>query len=487
MAAMTRMTKTKIIVTIGPASCDEQTLTAFIEEGVDVLRLNFSHGTVSEHHQVLTNIRQVCQRTGAIVAVMGDLCGPKLRVGRIEGGRFTIEPGETITIQRQLDVGTRQRIGTNYPPLVDELEPQARIFIDDGNVRLRVVDKRADELVCTCELGGVIADHKGINLPDTALSTPALTHKDRADLEWAIANDLDYVALSFVRRPEDLQELRAILDERHSDIRVVAKIEKPQAIDHLSGIINEADAVLVARGDLGVEMDVARVPLLQKDITLRCQQVGKPVIIATQMLQSMIDSATPTRAEVSDVANAIFDAADAVMLSAESAVGKYPVQAVRMINRIARETEAFLARQPAAGLGALAAPESLRVTSAVAHGASLVARELNAKLVAVWSETGNTARLLSKYRLPQPIVTLSPHERVCRQVAMNYGVIPVHAAQPANPEHMLRKLDELLTARGLAEPNDLILVIAGTQLHRPGATNNLLIHIVGRSEFCEVE
>ncbi len=475
------MIKTKIIATIGPASCDVTTLAAFIEEGVDVLRLNFSHGTLAEHERALSSIRTVCERTGAIVAVMGDLCGPKLRLGPIEGGRFTISVGDTIVIQRAPILGRRDRISANYPALVDELEPATPILIDDGSIRLTVVEKRPDELICRCEVGGVIADHKGINLPNTELSMPALTDKDRLDLQWAIENDLDYVALSFVRRPEDLQDLRAILERQHSDIQLVAKIEKPQAINHLSEIVEEADAVLVARGDLGVEMDVARVPLLQKEITLRCQRAGKPVIIATQMLQTMTESPTPTRAEVSDVANAIFDSADAVMLSAETALGNYPVEAVRVVNRIARQTEEFLSRQPAAIADQVATPSSLRVTSAVAHGAALVARELQAELVAVWTETGKSARLLSKCRLAQPVIALSPSEHVCRRTAMNYGVIPVHADRPRDLDRMLARVDSLLTARGLAKPNDLVVVMAGTHLYRPGDTGALLMHLVGTS------
>jgi len=473
------MIKTKIVATLGPASCDQQTLERMIREGVDVVRLNFSHGTLQQHAAAVDCLRRICKQDQAVVAVMGDLCGPKVRIGRIVGGSCRIESGGTLIIQRADLEGGPQRISTNYPAMIDEVKPPARVLIDDGRIRLRVVEARTDELVCQVDIGGRLADHKGINLPDSDISAPSLTAKDLRDLEWAVQADLDFVALSFVRTADDLCALKAALTQRGSAAKVVAKIEKPQAIEHIDQIIAEADAVMVARGDLGVEMDAERVPLLQKDIVRRCQRAGKPTIIATQMLQSMVSSPVPTRAEVSDVANAILDSTDAVMLSAETSVGQFPVPVVAAINRIATETEQFLART---GHGSQQ-PSGSKVgfTWAVAHGANLLARELSASLVATWTESGYTAGLLSKHRPPQPIVALSPDHRVCRQMALCYGVYPIQMGRPDDQDAMLNQLDRVLLQRGLAKANDLIVIAAGTRLQEPGATNSLLIHLVAQA------
>ncbi|MFQ6047921.1 MAG: pyruvate kinase [Phycisphaerae bacterium] len=473
------MITTKIIATVGPACWDSSTLAAMITEGVDLLRLNFSHGKLDEHAEAVSRIRQICHQTGATVAIIGDLCGPKIRLGRLAGGRCQLQSGQRLAIQRRPVLGTPARLSTNYPSLVDEVKPPARILIDDGQIELRVLEARPDELICQVEVGGELGDNKGLNLPDSVISAPSLTEKDRHDLDWAIRQDLDFIALSFVRSADDLRALRAILKQHGSGMKVIAKIEKPQAIAHIEPIVAEADAVLVARGDLGVEMDPASVPLLQKEIVLRCRQAGKPAIIATQMLQSMTTAARPTRAEVSDVANAILDSADAVMLSAETSVGQHPVEAVRAINRIAAETEAFLARTAGHDSQPVTSA-TMRVTSAVVHGANLIARDLAARLVAIWTETGYTVGLLSKHRLPQPIVGLSPHPRVCRQMELCYGVEPVCMTRPPDQQEMLAQLDQALLARRLVQPNDLILVAAGTALHWPGATNALLIHLVGQ-------
>jgi pyruvate kinase len=468
--------RTKTVATVGPASRDPDVLGRMIDEGVDVLRINFSHGTLDEHARVLETIRDHGERTGAIVAVLGDLCGPKIRVGDLDGDAVTLTAGETLVIQRQPCTGTAERFSTNYDRLIDEAEIGARVLLDDGKLMLVVIEKRPDELVCTCRIGGKLRSHKGVNLPDTDLSVPALTDKDRLDLDWAINHELDYIALSFVRRPEDLYTLRKVLKERESDMRIISKIEKPEAIEHLAEIIDASDAVLVARGDLGVEMDVARVPLLQKDITLRCRRAGKPVIIATQMLESMIESATPTRAEVSDVANAILDATDAVMLSAETAIGAYPLEAVRFINRIANETEGFSngIREPAPRVAAVSA----RVAAAVAQGASLLASELSARLVVVWTRAGNMPRLLAKQRFNPPIVGLSPDPRVCRRMALHYGVLPIRMQHPGREDLMLRQIEHSLLERNLTQPHDLIVVAAGTHFREGDAANALLIHFV---------
>jgi len=476
---MPPMIKTKIVVTIGPASRDDDVLAAILRQGADVLRLNFSHGSLDEHTVALQRIQAAARAANQPVAILGDLCGPKIRVDPLDGGMMPIEPGQILTIQRRQILGHDRRISTNYEALIDEVEPGHRVLIDDGDIRLEVTERLVTEVRCRCLVGGNLRDRKGVNLPDTTLSAPALTEKDRADLAWAMGKELDYVALSFVRRPEDVYELRRLLKDADAQTRVIAKIETPGAVRQIDEIIDAADGVMVARGDLGIEVDLAQVPLLQKDITRRCQLAGKPVIVATQMLESMVHAPVPTRAEASDVANAIFDMADAVMLSAETAVGRYPVEAVATINRIATDTETFLASGVAPPTPTVGV-ESLRVTSAVAHAASLAARDLHAELVAVWTETGSTAALLSKHRLPQPIVGLSPNPATCRRMALNYGVIPIEMTQPGEHDVMLARLDEVLLARELVTPNDLVVVVAGTHLRRPGATNSVFIHLVGR-------
>jgi len=448
-----------------------------IEAGVNVFRLNFSHGTLDGHARSLERIRRAAATRQATVAVMGDLCGPKIRVDPIVGGKIELSTDQPIIFQRAAINGTRERLSSNYPSLVDDVHVGHRLLIDDGNVQLRVIEKHTDELHCRCEVGGEVSTRKGINLPDSNISAPSMTDKDRADLQWAIANDLDFVALSFVRDPADLRQLREIIQRHGSPIRIVSKIERPEAVDQLDAIIDASDVVLVARGDLGVEMDVSRVPMIQKEIALLSRRAGKPVIVATQMLQSMVDAPVPTRAEVSDVANAILDQADAVMLSAETSVGHYALEAVRMIGRVAEQTEAFGTRyRDELQVGP---SEALRTVSAVVRGVSLIAEELKTQLVAVWTESGDTARLLSKHRITQPIIGVSADERVCRQMAMSYGVIPIQLKTEPSVSAMLTELDRVLLERGLAERGDSIIVTADARPDLPGETDMLLVHPVG--------
>lgn len=474
------MIRTKIIATIGPASESLETLGDLLDAGVDVFRLNFSHGTLQQHEIVYDRIRSVCRQRGVPAAVMADLCGPKIRVDPVEDDSFALHVGDSIDIVGGHVVGTAERISTNRPELVREVGVGHRVLIDDGSVRLRVTAASADRLKCVCEVGGTVSTRKGVNLPDSDLAMSALTEKDREDLAWAVEHGVDYIAMSFVRSAADLRELRELLPLSDDRCRVVAKIETPPAILHMDEIIESADVVLVARGDLGVELELARVPLLQKQIARQCRQAGKPVIIATQMLQSMVESPTATRAEVSDVANAILDAADAIMLSAETSVGSFPIESVKMMTRIAAETEDFIDRSSTMSSNEVNALLP-RVPTAVAHGTNLLARELDAKLVAVWTQTGNTARLLSKCRLPSVVVGLSPDEHVCRRMAMYYGIEPVQMSRDEDVLTMLSEVDGMLLSRGLAESGDMIVVIAGTRLQQVGSTNAVLIHLVGNT------
>ncbi|HWL94524.1 MAG TPA: pyruvate kinase [Phycisphaerae bacterium] len=475
------MIQTKIVATLGPATDSDEMIRALLDAGVNVFRLNFSHGKIEQHAASLARIRRVCETTGSLAAVLGDLCGPKIRLDNVENDAVLLVDGQLVDIVGGHVVGNAQRISTNRPELIGEVGVGHRILIDDGEIRLRLEGVDAHRLICRVEVGGTIRTRKGVNLPDSKLKMSAMTDKDRADLAWAIENKLDYVALSFVRSAADLRELLDLLPLAGCEIRTVAKIETPAAIGHIDEIIETADVIMVARGDLGVEMDVAQVPMLQKRIVRKCQTAGKPVIVATQMLQSMVESPTPTRAEVSDVANAILDGGDAVMLSAETSVGAHAIEAVRMMVRIARETEADMRSRNE--LARVDATRTLRrITTAVAHGASLLTRELDAHLVAVWTDTGNTARLLSKTRLNVPVLGLSPDAHVCRRMSMYYGIIPTLATRHERILQMLKEVDDLLIRRQLAKPGDLIVVIAGTRLEQEGATNALLMHLVGGAD-----
>lgn len=471
------MIRTRLVATVGPACSDAQTLGAMIDAGVNVFRLNFSHGTLDTHQQMLQHIRSEAGRRQAMIAVMGDLCGPKIRLNRIDGGKCELIKGATVVFRRGDALGNAQTLTSSYPALLDDVQVGHRLLIDDGNVQLRARSKTADELVCEVEVPGVISDRKGINLPDSKVSSPALTGKDREDLEWAISNDLDFVALSFVRRPEDLIELREIVLRHNSPIHLVSKIEKPEAVDSLQSIIDQSDVVLVARGDLGVEMDVSRVPLIQKKICLLCRRSRKPVIVATQMLQSMVESPVPTRAEVSDVANAILDHADAVMLSAETSVGKYPLPAVRMIRRIAEQTETFHDQfRHDLGGDSLIRP---CLDMAVADGAVVVAERLQTRLIAVWTRKGDAARLLSKHRVHQPILAVTDDERVCRKMAMLYGVVAVCHPPEARLSRIPAALDRILLEKKLAAVGERVVVTVDTRPDLPGETDALFIHVVG--------
>jgi len=478
------MNKTKIVATIGPASCSEDMLSKFVDGGVDVVRFNMSHGKYDQHQNTYNTLKKITQQRGVHVATLADLCGPKVRTGDIQKEHSQINEGEICTIVRETVSGTSRIFSTNYPDLIDDVQVGHRVLIDDGQIRLAVSEKSKDSLVCRCEIGGSLSSHKGINVPDSHLSLSTLSDKDREDLQWAIENNFDYVALSFVRHVDDIQLLRIAIKKANGNVPIVAKIETPQAIQSLDEIIKTSDAVLVARGDLGVEMDVWRIPMLQKDMIRRCRRYGKPVIVATQMLHSMVESATPTRAEVSDVANAVLDGADAVMLSAESAVGKYPVQAVNMLGRITEQAlqdhDALHDRRTDIVDKRMQVGRDTDITAAaVARSAALVAHDLQAKLIVVWCRSGQTARWLSKYRCRQTIVTLSSNEAVCRRMALSYGIEPMLIESTfedaRSPWEMLEQ--------GIINMQDLqlgdIYVVVGDPAARHRAST-LSIHVVGQ-------
>src|ERR1700722_2747316 len=412
-----QMIRTKIVATMGPACAAQDMLLSLFQAGVDVCRLNFSHGDLDKHLLMLRNISEAPARWTQPLAVIGDLCGPKIRLGPIakQDGfdGMPIGVGDELIIQRTPCSGKNGRVSSIYANLVDEVQVGHRLLIEDGLLRFICTEKNYSELRCNCTIGGMLKSSKGINLPDTNVNVPCITDRDWECVDWAIENDLDYLALSFVRSADDLQLLREHLRNKSADIHLIAKIEKAEALAHIDGILDASDGLMIARGDLGVEMDVAEVPIIQKDLVRRCQAAGKPVIVATQMLQSMIEQASPTRAEVSDVANAIFDGTDAVMLSGETSVGKFPGGTVHIMAHIAKVTEEYLATLPMLPDVAMKpSATTLRFSAAIARGVRQIVNDLKVSLVVIWSQTGATARIFSKNRFPVPLIALSSNHRV---------------------------------------------------------------------------
>ncbi|MCY2930495.1 MAG: pyruvate kinase [Planctomycetota bacterium] len=468
--------RTKVVATVGPASSSPEMLEALARAGVDVFRINFSHGDEQTHEQSLRNIRAVEAKIGEPIAVMGDLCGPKIRVGKIAGEKFTLKAGATLTIQSEPIEGTAGRISTTLAELPAEAAVGQTILINDGAIRLEVVEVRPPrEIVCLVKVGGELSSGKGVNLPDTVLSLPAMTEKDRRDAAWIAAREFDYVALSFVRTARDIEGLRDVLNAAGCGAKVVAKIEKPQALENIESIIDAADVVMVARGDLGVEMDLPAVPFAQKRIARLCQERGKCCIIATQMLESMTHSPVPTRAEVSDVANAVLDATDAVMLSGETAVGEYPVAAVEIMNRIGAQAQAYYDRQNPDPHVAYAPARTEASLAAAVH--KIVEAEPVAA-VAVFTMTGTTARMFAKHRPACPILGLTTDVKTARGMCLYYGVVPVTVAPCHHTREVLAMAADLAVKKGLAKQGDRIVVVSGRPLGAPGNTNTLVIHTI---------
>jgi pyruvate kinase len=372
---------------------------------------------------------------------------------------------------------------------VDEVEVGHRVLIEDGMLKFICTEKNYGELKCNCTVGGILKSSKGINLPDTDISIPSMTDRDWECVDWAIENDLDYLALSFVRTAEDLLLLREHLRYKVSDIHLIAKIEKAEALGQIDEILEAADGLMIARGDLGVEMDVAQVPIIQKDLIRRCQKAGKPVIVATQMLQTMIEQASPTRAEVSDVANAIFDGTDAVMLSGETSVGRFPLGAVHTMAHVAEVTEEYLIRSATEAVNGVSKPTSatLRFSAAVARGVHQIVTDLDVKLVVIWSQTGATARIFSKSRFPVPLIALSSDHRALRRMALHFGVIPHEMLPPNDMLDLVKNVDEMVRERKFAELGDRMVIVAGAALGTPGTMNGIVIHTVGEQWTGDVE
>ncbi|MHC5022627.1 MAG: pyruvate kinase [Planctomycetota bacterium] len=485
---------TKIIATVGPASRDPATVRCLVEAGVSIFRLNFSHGDADAHATSVGIIREAASSLRRPVAILGDLPGPKIRVGTIEDPGVRAEPGAVIIFQRDpIDVrpGTEGplRLSSTYGSLVDDVQPGQRLLVDDGSVRMLVVDKRRDEIECHVTTGGAITTGKGINLPDTMLSVPSITERDWQLVEWALRHDLDFLALSFVRTAADVRRLGERIDELKSSLDpglvrlpIIAKIEVPAAVRNIDSIVDAADGIMVARGDLGVEMDLARVPVIQKQLINTAHRYGKPCIVATQMLQSMIDAPMPTRAEASDVAGAIFERIDAVMLSGETAVGAYPEETVRMMHRIAEKTEEHLAAQPQISSPPAELQKSGYRTAALAHGAWAIAQDVGARFIVVWSQQGGSARYLSQNDFAIPIYAMTADRRAAQQMQLLRGVIPIHVEKPRDLADFTRLAERQLCDAGWAHEGDRCLVVGGGPLGRQGVVNSLAIHEIGNPD-----
>ncbi len=472
--------RAKIIATIGPASQNPAVMRSLLLAGMDVARFNFSHGGSLVHAAHIANLRRVAGEEGVPLAVLQDLQGPKIRTGGLASGEVHLVPGHPFTLTTRPVAGDEHEVSTTYAALPRDCRRGDSILLDDGNLSLQVESVSDTDVRCVVVDGGTLKTNKGINLPGVNVSAPALSAKDRADVEWAIANHLDFVALSFVRRAQDVEELRAIVRGSMSDIKIISKLEKPEAIDNLDEIIAVSDGVMVARGDLGVEMATEDVPLIQKQIIARANALGKIVITATQMLESMTQNPRPTRAEASDVANAILDGTDAVMLSGETASGAHPVEAVQTMARIASKIE--IATEDGLGGPHTFSYDEDDFASAICQAASYAAGHLKAKAIACFTERGSTARKLAKFRPPAPILAFTPSEFVTRQLNLAWGVRAWQVKPCGSTDEQIAQADAQLLESGLVAPNDKIVVILGAPVTLSGSTNLMKLHRVGADD-----
>jgi pyruvate kinase len=470
--------RTKIIATIGPASSTPAIIAKLIRAGMDAARVNFSHGEWDDHTKRIRLIRQEAEKTGKQIAIIQDLQGPKLRVGVMKNDAVVLRRGDVLTVTTKKVMGTNCLISVTYPHLKKDLKIGATMLLDDGRLELNVMKKVATGLVCKVVRGGVLKSHKGVNLPGAQLSLSSLTPKDKADLRFGIARGVDYIALSFVRTAKDIIATRLFLKAHGADIPIIAKIEKPEAVHNLDEIIEAADGIMVARGDLGVEMSPENVPLLQKKIIEACHWAEKPVITATQMLESMIESPQPTRAEVSDVANAILDGTDCVMLSGETAVGDYPVQAVEFMSRIALQTERSVNPWPPDA--DVSGPDE-----SVAHAACRAAEEQQAKAIVTFTQSGSTALRISKHRPRMGVIAATPFEHIARKISLYWGVTPVILRARKTTDNMISSVERIMLDKKLAKKRDLIVITAGVPVGVAGSTNMMKIHRVGELKGLE--
>ncbi len=476
IATSQNFARTKIVCTLGPASSSAEQISRLIHAGMDVARINFSHGTHDEHLKTLKNLQNAASKSGEPVSVIQDLQGPKIRVGELHPPEIRLNPGETVTITVANDNAAERVLSTTYKNLPKDVRPGDCVLLDDGKIELRALRVTDTDVILNVVTGGVLSSHKGINLPGVTVSAPSLTEKDKEDLRFTFENDVDYVALSFVRRAHDVAVLRDFIIEngpKGRKIPIIAKIEKGEAITNIDEILKEADAIMVARGDLGVELPSEDVPLLQKMIARKCNEIGKPVIIATQMLESMINSPRPTRAEASDVANAVLDGADAVMLSAETSVGKYPVEAVEVMDRIIRKTEEQV------GQHAVFNPDWLPLIheyDPLSRSACVLAYNLKAPTIVVLTHSGSTATHVAKFRPPARIIAVTDREKIMRRLNLVWGIRGLIVEDlKKDTDATFKRIQEQLLDEGFINHGETIVMLAGIPLFEGHPTNTIKV------------
>lgn len=463
------MRRTKIVCTIGPASDSEEVLAKLMDVGMNVARLNFSHGTLEQHHTVIQRIRKIAEQKSKPIAILQDLAGPKIRVKDFKDGLVNLTPGETFTLTTQDIAGDKLRASVTYPKLPNEVKAGDPILLADGSIQLQVKKTDATNVVCEVVVGGELSSKKGINLPGSSLSVEALTTKDHKDLKFGLEHNVDYVAMSFVRRREDIQQITKIMKETKKQVPIIAKIEKHEAMENIDEILEAVDGLMVARGDLAVETPLESVPLAQKMLIRKSNQAGKPVITATQMLKSMVDNPRPTRAEANDVANAVIDGTDAVMLSEETTIGEFPVEAVETMARIVEVTESSKQVEHQRFKHDYTAATS--VAHAVSHAAYQMARDLKAAAILTPTQSGSTARMVSSYRPDHVIIALSPDETVVRRLNLIWGVYPFLAEGYLTAEEMIEQAKDKALTSGLVKFKDVVVITAGVPIGIAGTTN----------------
>src|SRR5919112_269681 len=468
------MRRAKIVATFGPAIASYENTLAVLEAGVDVARMNMSHGDYTVHENTYENVRKAAADLGKAVAIMADLQGPKIRLGRFVDGPHALAVGDIFTITTEDVPGTQEICSTTLKSLTEDVNVGDALLIDDGKVALRATAVDDVKVVAEVTVGGMVSNNKGINLPGVAVNVPALSEKDEDDLRWAMRRGVDLVALSFVRDATDIKRVHEIMDEEGRRVPVIAKIEKPQAVDQLHEIIDAFDAIMVARGDLGVELPLEEVPIVQKRAIELARRWAKPVIVATQVLESMIDNPRPTRAEASDCANAVLDGADAVMLSGETSVGQYPIEAVRTMARIIENTEE-LGRERIAPLGSTPHTRGGAITRAAAEVGEIV----GVKYLVTFTQSGDSARRMSRLRSPIPLLAFTPVTTVRNVLSLSWGVQSFEVAQVESTDEMVEQVDQTLRANGLAELGDYVVVVSGAPVGVAGTTNSILVHKIG--------
>lgn len=467
--------KTKIICTIGPASEDIGTLRKLIAGGMNIARLNFSHGTHQEHGQRIQNIRQAAREENQVIAILLDTKGPEIRTGLVEQP-IELHKGNQLTLTTQEIIGTSSRISVSYQGLPQEVHPGSIILVDDGLIELQVEVIQENEIHCRVQNGGILTSRKGINIPELRVNLPGITEKDAQDIQFGIEYEVDFIAASFVRKPQDVLEIRKILEEHRAPIQIISKIENREGIDNVDSILDISDGLMVARGDMGVEIEVEEVPLVQKELIKKANLLGKPVITATQMLDSMQRNPRPTRAESSDVANAIFDGTDAVMLSGETAAGLYPVEAVRTMSQIVLRTERALGYKDI--LDSRVREMEMSITNSISQAVVHTSYSLDSSAIITATESGHTARMVSKYRPMVPIIAVTPHQSVLQQLTLIWGVYPILCSPVKTTDELFQTAITMSLESGLVNQGDLVVISAGAPVGQAGTTNVMKVHVM---------